>query len=389
MKICLFICSQYPPYPHGGVGSFAVDLAEGIVEKGHEVICISINSPEILNSEKPLIEFRNGVKLLRVPNPYQNYPKRPRKILEKFYFSGLVRNLYKQEHFDILEAEDGLGMLALGDLPQVPKVVRLHASQIYNDFVLERRPSRLDHIFEKKWINRSDYIVAVSDFVGSTTLNLVKSKKNYDVIHHAIDTEFYIPDNSITPEPGLIVFTGTVAPRKGALELIQSMNIVFSKSDAAHLLIVGDDKYPSNKAPFSMEIIQYLSEQYKNRVKFTGVQPRSALPSYLQKAELCCFPSHVETFGIGVVEAMACEKPVIYMKTDPGPEVIEDSVSGLLCDTYDPVDIAEKVLFLLNNPDIGKKMGKRARERVIQKFGKKSWVERNLDFYQACIRNYR
>lgn len=391
MNLCLFINSHYPPYPHGGVGSFAVDLTEGMVKKGHRATCISLYSPELLKTTAPMTQVINGVKVIRVPKPYTQFPVRLRMVLEKFYYTRYISLLHRQEPFDIIEGEDGLGMLSLGKLPDVPKVVRLHATAIYNDYVLRRKPSRLNHLFEKQWINRADHIVAVSDYVGKTTLQLtgLDSKKYYVVIHYAVDAEFFKPDAAVTPEPGLIVFTGVIAPRKGVKELVQAMNIVFSKNDHAHLLIVGDDKYPYHGTPFSEEILGILDQKFLNRLKFTGPQPRSSLPALIEKAELCCFPSHVETLGIGIVEAMAMGKAVIFMKTGPGPEVVEDQVSGLLCDTVDPADIAEKIMSLLNNSDMAIFMGKNARQRVLVKFEKQAWIEKNLKFYQSCIVAYK
>ena len=390
MNICLIICSSYPPYPHGGVGSFAVDLAEGIVNAGHRITVISLSSNLLLHSNRTISEIINGVKIIRLPEQYWTYPKRIREVLNRFYLSNMVSKLDQENHFDVIEGEDGRGMLALGRLPDIPKIVRLHASQIFNDHVLNRKPSRLDHIFEKIWIRRANFIIAVSDYVGWTTLQLIEgqSKREYKVIHYAIDTDFFKPVPLARTETGLIVFTGAVAPRKGVLPLMEAMNIVFEKNEAAHLRIIGDDTYPIGSRPFSEQIIQCLDKKYYDRVVFTGVQPRGALPAMIQPAEVCCFPSHVETLGIGILEAMAMEKPVIFMKSGPGPEVIEDGVSGILCDTFDPADIADKILFVLNNRELGQKLGKNARERVVEKFEKNKWVNENLEYYQNCIDQY-
>jgi len=387
MNLCLFINGHYPPFPHGGVGSFAADLAEGVVKRGHQVTCISLYHQQVLQSEQPVIEFRDGVKLVRIPRPFTNLPNRVRMTLEKIYLAKLVCELHRQDPFDIIEGEDGCGMLALGRLPHVPKVVRLHATSIYNDFVLNRKPSRLNHLFENLWIHRADHIIAVSDFVGKTTMNLLKfgHGKNYKVIHYAIDTDVFKPIPSIRTEAGLIIFTGVVAPRKGVLELLQAMNIVFSKSNSARLLIIGDDQYPHGRTAYKEQIIPALDQKYRHRVQFTGSKDRSQLPPLIQQAEICCFPSHVETFGIGIVEAMALEKPVIYMQTGPGPEVVQDGVSGILCDTFDPKAIAEKILYLFAHSNISKDIGTNARKRVLSRFEKKKWVERNLQFYSHCI----
>lgn len=311
--------------------------------------------------------------------------------MEKYYITRLIRDLHRQDPFDLIEGEDGGGRLALGRLPDIPKVIRLHATTIYNDYVLQRKPSRLNHIFENIWIRRANFIVAVSDYVGRTTLMLTKldKKKEYEIIHYAIDTDFFRPDPSIAVEPGLIVFTGVVAPRKGALELIRAMNIVFSKKTQAKLWIIGDDKYMEQGTRYSTQVIKQLNEGLEDRVVFMGSKPRRELPYLLQQAEVCCFPSHAETFGIGITEAMAMEKPVVYMQTGPGPEVVENQVSGLLCDTWDPKDIAEKIQYLFDHQDIAREMGIQARQRVVNKFEKEDWVERNLAYYQGCVSQYK
>jgi glycosyltransferase involved in cell wall biosynthesis len=312
-------------------------------------------------------------------------------VREKYKLAKLIRTLHQQDPFTLIEAEDGGGRLALGRLPDIPKIVRLHATTIYNDYVLHRKPSRLNHLFEYIWIRRANFIIAVSDYVGKITLQLthLQKKKKYTIIHYAIDTDFYKPMPEIQGETGLIVFTGVVAPRKGVEELIRAMNIVFSQIPDSKLWIIGDDKYKVNGEPFSKQIIQSLEAPFKNRVVFLGNKPREELPSFLQKADVCCFPSHVETFGIGIIEAMAMEKPVIFMRDGPGPEVIEDNISGLLCDTWSPEDIAEKILFLIRNTEMARNLGKNGRKRVLDNFEKESWIERNLDYYQKCLNEFR
>jgi glycosyltransferase involved in cell wall biosynthesis len=390
MNICLIIGGHYPPFPHGGVGSFAVDLSEGIVKYGHQVTCISFYSSDELNYDHIITEMINGVKIIRVPKPYQQLTKRTRAIFEKFFIAKLVRDLHRTDPFDIIECEDGGGLLALGRLPDIPKIARLHATTIYNDYVLKRKPSRLNHLFEYLWLRRANYLVAVSDYVGRTTLDLthLADKKKYSVIHLAINTDLIKPDWSIAVEPGLIVFTGVVAPRKGVLELIQAMNIVFARDKNARLWIIGDNEYLVNGFPYARQIIAHLEGEFRERVLFMGNQTRYDLPGFIQKAELCCFPSHVETFGIGIIEAMAMEKPVIYMNTGPGPEIIEDRISGLLCDTWNPSDIADKILCLLTNPKAAQEIGRNARQRVVSKFDLKPWLIKNMDFYNDCIQQY-
>ncbi len=387
MHICLVIGSPYPPAPHGGVGSFAKDLAEGIVKRRHKatVICKITNDDN--QSGQVQTETTNGVRVVRVPKKFDKFPPRLRFITSKFYLSKLIREIFKEDPFDLIEGEDGGGLLALGRLPRVPKVIRLHATTIYNDYVLNRKPSRLNHILEYLWIRRADFIIAVSEYVGKTTLKLtgLDKTRKYETIQYAIDTTLFAPDPEIIPQKGLIIFTGVTAPRKGVLELIQAMNIVFEKHPHARLWIIGDDKYRHEGSFFIMKALSLLRDEFKSRVEVLGNRSRSELPALLQQAEVCCFPSHVETFGIGIAEAMAVERPVIFMSHGPGPEVVEDGVSGLLCNTWDPEDIAVKVNYLLENPEQAQKMGTSGRMRVLEKFERETWIERNIAFYQKCI----
>ncbi len=84
LNICLVIGSQYPPYPHGGVGSFAVDLAEGVAKRGHRITCISFYPSQVLHSNTIQTEMINGVKVVRVPKPYENRSPRIQAVMEKY-----------------------------------------------------------------------------------------------------------------------------------------------------------------------------------------------------------------------------------------------------------------------------------------------------------------
>ena len=93
----------------------------------------------------------------------------------------------------------------------------------------------------------------------------------------------------------------------------------------------------------------------------------------------------MESQGIVCVEGMACAKAVVASRTGPGPEVIEDGVSGLLCNPHDPADIAEKVVQVLCDRDLAEKLGKAARERAEAVFSADVLVRKNEAFYERCV----
>jgi glycosyltransferase involved in cell wall biosynthesis len=95
----------------------------------------------------------------------------------------------------------------------------------------------------------------------------------------------------------------------------------------------------------------------------------------------------MEAMPIAWLEGMSLGKAVVGSKTGPGPEIIQDGMNGLLCDPYDPHSIAEKINLLLDNEELRHRLGKTARQTAIEKFSVNIIVEKNIAFYEGCIRN--
>ena len=82
----------------------------------------------------------------------------------------------------------------------------------------------------------------------------------------------------------------------------------------------------------------------------------------MKKAELVAFPSKLESFGLVPVEAMACGTPVVYSNLHAGPEIVDDWITGLLADPYDPDDVAEKVTRILNDSQLSARLAVNAKK---------------------------
>lgn len=119
-----------------------------------------------------------------------------------------------------------------------------------------------------------------------------------------------------------------------------------------------------------------------NHIHFHGAIPFEDIPKAYSKAAVCVFPSHIETQGLVAPEAMAMEKAVVFTKYGSGPETIEDYKTGLLCDPYNPADIAEKIIWFLSNAPRANEIGKKARELVLQKYKVDDIVTRTISFFK-------
>ena len=120
-------------------------------------------------------------------------------------------------------------------------------------------------------------------------------------------------------------------------------------------------------------------------MNFKGAVPRDELDGHYAAAAVCVFPSHMETQGLVSLEAMLLEKAVVFSKYGPGPETIQHGVDGLLCDVYQPEDIAAQILRILENPDEAEAMGRRARRTVMERCDLAKVTAQNIAFYRSLM----
>ena len=387
MHAC-FICDEYPPAPHGGTGSSYCDLAEGLVAAGHVATVVGLYGPKTMAQGRAVDEQINGVRVLRLPGVPRWLGYRLGMLGNRYKLTRCLAGEHRKIRFDVIEASDYGGWLRFGGPPGVPTVIRIRGSNLFFDTELQRPGKQFEHLLERRALARADHLAAVSRYAAERTLKFCGlEQRACAVIPNAVDTALFSPAGQAHTVPGLVVFVNSINPKKGIEQLIGAMNIVCQTHPEAHLVAIGQD---TQKRVEGRSYVEWLREQlrpeFRARVAFAGRMPRdSGVLGYLRKANVCCYPSHMETFGIAAVEAMAVGKPTIYSRTGPGPEVIEDGVSGLLCDPFDPEDIAAKICALLDNQVLAAQLGQGARARVLARFNKKDWIGRNLAYYSRCL----
>jgi glycosyltransferase involved in cell wall biosynthesis len=244
---------------------------------------------------------------------------------------------------------------------------------------------------EASAFRRADSLSALSQYAMKETLALFGLEgRECRVIYNAVDVNLFSPGNDLA-EPGLIVFVNSIEPRKGVRELLIAMNEICSDYPHARLILIGSDSQPMvDGRTYSARVMDAVRPEFRSRICFTGRLDRgTGVIEHLRRASVCCYPSHVETFGVAPLEAMAVGKPVIYSDAGPARELIEDGVSGLLCEANSPESIARSIKRIFESPSLAEKLGRGARERTVALFGKEQWVQRNIDYYRDCIASYR
>lgn len=206
-------------------------------------------------------------------------------------------------------------------------------------------------------------------FVASTFL---QQRFGGTLLRHGADTDLFNPSKydrlelrekwGIEDEK-IILFAGTPRPHKGLEELILCLKSF--KIEGVKLLIVGGNK----EDPYTRNLIR----RGNDKVIAIGYRPHSEMPKLLAIADLVVLPQRKTIYAMAqipgkVFEAMAMGKPIVATRVSDLHEILQGC--GLLVRTGNVAELADNILFLLQNEDIAKELGEKARERCIRKY---SW----------------
>lgn len=364
------------------------DLAEGLVKRGWRVTVVGVYSPRVAALDGVRDESVNGVRVVRLPGLGKALPARVRILMDRLRLSRWLKQAQRLSPCDLIEVPDYNGWLAFGAPKGVPLVCRLNGSSYYYEHELNRRQgSRLVFALEKWQLKKAVHLVAVSRYVGETTFRLMRHVgRSFKVIYNAVDTAVFAPQAGVRVQPGWIVFSGSILPKKGVSELVQAFNLIGQRFPAAQLQLVGKNGFRlADGTPYQDYLLGQLDPALRPRVHFHGHVGRDAVVNILRQAQVCCYPSHSEAFAIAPLEAMAVGKPVVCANKHSAPEMIADGVSGLLCDPHAPGAIAGCLARILEDDHLASALGQAARARVEQLFAASQWVDKNVNYYQQIL----
>lgn len=380
MHIC-FITHEYPKtgFPHGGFGSFVKTIATALVARGIQVSVVGINY-----SGTNETTTEDGVALYRLK-------KSTVKGLSWWFNSKAINNKIKEIHrkkpIDIIETAE-LGLAFLNKIKGIKYVIRLHGGHHFFAEAENRGINAWKGFQEKRSFAKADAFIAVSDYVKRHTENYLSYRnKPLVYINNPINTAVFRPLGRETIKHK-IVFAGTVCEKKGARQLIQAFPFIKNEFPDATLHLYGRDwLYPDGSSYVTLlkEKEFPLIGEAATSIWFHGSVTLAEIAQKYAEAAVCVFPSHMETLGLVAPEAMAMGKPVVFTKKGPGPEIITDNVTGLLCDPLNPKDIAEKVLWVFHNEQAAFEMGRKAATEAHDRFSVEVLLSKNIDFFKTLI----
>jgi len=371
----VYLCNEYPPAPHGGLGTFTAVLATRLAARGHSVHVVGLYP-----SAQTEREHSAGVATTRLPaNRFGMWGF----LINRRRISRELWRINTANPIDVLEGPE----MALSQVPSrfpSTKLIRMHGGYHFFTLLLKKKLRFTRASVEKASFRNADSLCAVSRFVaGETSRLLGLAGRPVEIIPNPIDTDLFRPRPEVAEQSGLAVFAGTLIEKKGVSQLIDAVPLVSKSIPNFQLWLVGRDTlWPGTRDSFLERVLSRHDEAVRQRVIYKGQVPNEMLPSLLALGEVLVYPSHLESQGIVIGEGMAMGKAVVTTRTGPGPELIRHAEDGLLCDPFDPESIARQLITCFKDAELRRRLGQNACARVRAELSVDKLVAHNERFYR-------
>lgn len=228
------------------------------------------------------------------------------------------------------------------------------------------------------------HMIAVSEFTRQTALLSGCPGENVSTLVNPVSMSFDTPNESpnkkrrelgYSDHTPLIVSVGRLDPGKGHIDLIEAFAEVVKYCPTARLLICGRSTMRNDYAGVLLQKVVELG--LGDTVKFAG--HRSDVRSIMRCANVFSLPTELEPFGLVFIEAAAEGLPSVAYYSGGVPEIIEHGETGLLCPPRDKAGLVKNLRLMIEEPDLARRMGEKARRRALAAFRPEQiasrWVE--------------
>ncbi|WLV25952.1 N-acetyl-alpha-D-glucosaminyl L-malate synthase BshA [Aciduricibacillus chroicocephali] len=359
----------------GGSGIIATELGMLLAEAGHEIHFITSSMPFRLNHVHPAI-FYHEVEMSHYP--VFQYPPYDLALASK------MAEVIDQEKLDVLHVHYAMphavsAILAKNIAEHSVKIVTtLHGTDIT---VLG-----IDQIFKKmiKYaIEQSDVVTAVSDSLASQTSDMLGTDKEIKTVYNFVNEKEYHPKElpdmkekyGIEPHEKVVIHVSNFRQVKRIPDIIHTFAKVAERLPAK-LLMVGDGPEYSD----ALRLVEDLNLQ--DKTLFLGKQKN--VSELLSMADLHLLMSEKESFGLVLLEAMACKVPCIGTNVGGIPEVIRHGETGYIVEVGDTEKAADYAIKMLDDPELHSKLQESGYEDVITRFHSSEIVKQYESLYDGC-----
>jgi len=228
-------------------------------------------------------------------------------------------------------------------------------------------------------------IICVSRFIKKIMAADISEKGRLAVVHSGIDLQRFPYQKSdilhrefhIQKEIPLIANVAAIAPHKDYFTFVNTAEILLKKGLKATFLIIGGDGGEKTS------IENYIaSKNLKRHIFICGF--RTDIPRILPEIELLLFTSKTEGLGTSILDAFACNVPVVATEAGGVPEIVRHGETGFLAPVKAPQELALQALILLQNPSLKRKICGQA-SAAVKNFSKSKTAFQTMEIYKKVV----
>jgi glycosyltransferase involved in cell wall biosynthesis len=316
--------------------------------------------------------------------------KRPLFASSLFYFTYILqvaRDL-KREKCDIVHLHNFSQFVPIirAFNPKIKIVLHMHCEWL----------TQLDRTMIENRLREVDLIIGCSEYITEKIRSVFPQfAERCQTVFNGVDVDYFVSSNRhvLANKNAVkrVLFVGRVSPEKGLHILLEAFQKVVKRYPKTQLEIMGSPSIPPiefivalsdnpnvsklacfyNKTSYVSHLQErMLSLNIADNVTFTNFIPHRHLVNHYRQADVLVNPSFSEAFGMSLIEAMACQVPVVASRVGGMTEIVEEGKTGLLVKSGNAPELAEAILRILSDDDLRKKMRNTGRERAVDLF---SW----------------
>jgi colanic acid/amylovoran biosynthesis glycosyltransferase len=299
-----------------------------------------------------------------------------------------------EEKVDLLHAHFGVeGLYALPfalrhGLPLITTFWGFDATMSRRELLLSGKPAWVRYaLFADRLRRRGTLFIAVSEFLRSRLIQSGFPPERTIVHYNGVDLTAFAPAQHDSDDL-TILSVGRLVEKKGIEYLIKAFALVAAQMPEVRLEIAGE-------GPLRRSLERLTSEcGLAARVSFRGSLPHRAVATLMQSSSVVCQPSVTAADGDAeglptvVLEAAATARPLVATRHSGIPEIIVDGKTGFLVAERDVEALADRLLSLLGNVELRKRMGEAGRKRIEEKFDLRKQAKRLEEIYSETISSF-
>ncbi len=230
-------------------------------------------------------------------------------------------------------------------------------------------------------MENSDAVTAVSDWLNKETQNAFQLSRPVRTIYNFLNEDRFNGESDCRcklakADEKIVMHISNFRPVKRVTDIVRVFKRITEKMNA-RLIMVGDGPERISAVGVARQL------GITDRITFLGTYEH--IEKILPCADLVFQPSEHESFGLVPLEAMACQVPVLATASGGICEVVEDGVTGYLCEVGDIDGMARCAIEILSDTERAHEMGRAGRERALRLFSRSAIVHQYEQLYEEVL----